>query len=55
MRTSIWDIVCLAYWLMCYPRKSRRHLRIGQIIGNAVGDPYYVENDTLIREIADNT
>lgn len=27
------------------------HLRLGQLIGNAVGDPYYTEDDELARRL----
>jgi hypothetical protein len=50
MRTTTKHVKLLAYALIdC---AAREHLRIGQLIVNAVGgDPFYVENDKLIQAV----
>lgn len=54
-RTTLRHIIRLA-WLLARSRR-RKHLRIGQILGNAVSyayqvrDAYHIENEELLKAL----
>lgn len=47
MRTTVLDVIRLA-WVLFRSHRQRRHLRIGQMVGNVATNAYYVENDKLL-------
>ncbi len=50
MRTTAWDVIRLAYWLLRH-RQVRRHLRIGQTLLNVERYVYALENRELITAL----
>jgi hypothetical protein len=53
MRTSLWDVILFA-WQLIRMREQRKHLRIGQMIGNTGDAFYYYENDKM-RKVLEQT
>lgn len=52
-RTTVWQVVRLAWRLIVTLRHHRKHLRIGQMLSNYAGiaDIFYVENDELVDNL----
>ena len=55
MRTSLWDIIRLAWTLWRMPYAIRKNMRIGQLLvvvnSLTATDMFYVENDWLLHDL----